>query len=109
MLVALDLAGITINVHIVRIRRDVSSHLRIPKDRVLVACTYTHASADLQGLWGGVSPEYTAHVRRRAVQPVISAAASTAIHQSKQPSSRAMMCFWISLVPSAIVAARMSR
>lgn len=55
VLVALDLAGITINVHIVRIRRDVSSHLRIPKDRVLVACTYTHASPDLQGLCGAAS------------------------------------------------------
>jgi aminoglycoside phosphotransferase (APT) family kinase protein len=28
---------------------------------------------------------------------------------SKHPISRAIMCFWISLVPSAIVAARMSR
>ena len=29
--------------------------------------------------------------------------------QAKQPISRAMMCFWISLVPSAMVRARASR
>jgi hypothetical protein len=73
-LIVLDLVGIT-NRHILRIRRTVARHLDIPEAAVLVACTHTHAGPDLQGLWGGVSPQYAAHVRRQAAHAALKAAA----------------------------------
>ncbi len=73
-LIALDLVGIT-NRHIARIRQSVARRLEIPEAAVLVASTHTHASPDLQGLWGGVSPEYAAHLRRQAVRAALQAAA----------------------------------
>jgi hypothetical protein len=73
-LIVLDLVGMT-NRHIVRIRRTVARRLDIPEAAVLVACTHTHAGPDLQGLWGGVSPQYAAHVRRQAARAALQAAA----------------------------------
>lgn len=73
-LLVLDLVGMT-NRHIARIRRVVARRLQIPEGAVLVACTHSHASPDLQGLWGGVSPEYAAHLRRQAVRAALQAAA----------------------------------
>jgi len=73
-LIALDLVGMS-NRHIARIRASVSRRLEMPEPAVLVACTHTHAGPDLQGLWGGVSPGYAAHVRRQAVRAALQAAA----------------------------------
>ena len=73
-LIALDLVGIS-NRHIASIRQAVARRLEIPEPAVLVASTHTHASPDLQGLWGGVSPEYAAHLRRQAVRAALQAAA----------------------------------
>lgn len=72
-LVVLDLVGIT-NRHIARIRSSVSRRLQMPEASVLVACTHTHAGPDLQGLWGGVSAQYAAHLRRQAVRAALQAA-----------------------------------
>ncbi|HEU4758576.1 MAG TPA: neutral/alkaline non-lysosomal ceramidase N-terminal domain-containing protein [Dehalococcoidia bacterium] len=72
-LVALDLVGMA-NSHIARIRRPAARRLGLPERSVLVACTHSHASPDLQGLWGGVSPDYAAHIRRRAVNALVQAA-----------------------------------
>ncbi len=74
-LLALDLVGMA-NSHIARIRRAAARRLGIPERSVLVACTHTHASPDLQGLWGGVSAEYAAHLHRRAVLALVQAADS---------------------------------
>ena len=73
-LIALDLVGMS-NRHIARIRASVSRRLEMPEPAVLVACTHTHAGPDLQGLWGGVSPGYAAHVRHQAVRAALQAAA----------------------------------
>lgn len=73
-LLVLDLVGMS-NLHIARIRRAAAGRLEIPEAAVLVACTHSHASPDLQGLWGGVSPEYAAHLRRQALRAVLQAAA----------------------------------
>ncbi len=73
-LLVLDLVGMS-NLHIARIRRAAARRLEIPEAAVLVACTHSHASPDLQGLWGGVSPEYAAHLRRQALRAVLQAAA----------------------------------
>jgi hypothetical protein len=73
-LIALDLVGIS-NRHIARIRQAVARRLEIPEAAVLIASTHTHASPDLQGLWGGVSPHYAAHLRRQAVRAALQAAA----------------------------------
>ncbi|HLB27247.1 MAG TPA: neutral/alkaline non-lysosomal ceramidase N-terminal domain-containing protein [Dehalococcoidia bacterium] len=73
-LIALDLVGMS-NRHIARIRASVSRRLEIAEPAVLVACTHTHAGPDLQGLWGGVSRGYAAHVRRQAVRAALQAAA----------------------------------
>jgi len=73
-LIALDLVGMS-NRHIARIRASVSRRLEIAEPAVLVACTHTHAGPDLQGLWGGVSAAYAAHVRRQAVRAALQAAA----------------------------------
>ncbi|MEE8347357.1 MAG: neutral/alkaline non-lysosomal ceramidase N-terminal domain-containing protein, partial [Dehalococcoidia bacterium] len=74
VLLVLDLVGMT-NRHIARIRHVVARRLAVPDGAVLVACTHSHASPDLQGLWGGVSPEYAAHLRRQAVRAAVQAAA----------------------------------
>src|SRR3990170_1549126 len=73
-LVVLDLVGMA-NSHIARIRRAATRRLAIPEGSVLVACTHTHAGPDLQGLWGGVSPEYARFLRRQAVEALVQAAA----------------------------------
>jgi hypothetical protein len=75
-LIALDLVGMS-NRHIARIRASVSRRLEMPEPAVLVACTHTHAGPDLQGLWGGVSAGYAAHVRRQAVRAALQAAADS--------------------------------
>ncbi|OFW64192.1 MAG: hypothetical protein A2Y74_02825, partial [Actinobacteria bacterium RBG_13_63_9] len=72
-LVVLDLVGMA-NRHTARIRRVVARRLEIPEGAVLVACTHSHASPDLQGLWGGVCPEYAAHLRSQAVRAALRAA-----------------------------------
>jgi hypothetical protein len=73
-LIALDLVGMS-NRHIALIRGSVARRLEIPEAAVFVACTHSHAGPDLQGLWGGVSAEYAAHLRRQAVRAALQAAA----------------------------------
>ena len=87
-LVVLDLVGMT-NRHIARIRGVVARRLAIPEGAVLVACTHSHASPDLQGLWGGVSPEYAAHLRRQAVRAALQAAADRRAASLHAASARA--------------------
>ncbi|MBI2913907.1 MAG: neutral/alkaline non-lysosomal ceramidase N-terminal domain-containing protein [Chloroflexi bacterium] len=87
-LVVLDLVGMA-NSHIARIRRAAARRLGLPEASFLVACTHSHASPDLQGLWGGVSSEYSSHVRRQAVQAILRAAESAAGASLRVASGRA--------------------
>src|SRR3972149_5701053 len=52
-LVALDLVGIS-HAHLAHIGSQASRRTGIPFDNILIASTHSHASPDLQGLWGGV-------------------------------------------------------
>lgn len=65
VLAVLDLVGAGERV-LADIRADASRLTGVPKDHVIVACTHSHASPDLQGLWGGVGAGYRTHVVHRA-------------------------------------------
>jgi hypothetical protein len=62
----------------------------MPTERILIACTHSHASPDTQGLWGGVGQSYRTHIAHRAstaireahqaLAPARSLAATTQLH-----------------------------
>lgn len=80
LLLALDLVGIdAASVRALRAR--IAQTTGLPAEAVLVSCTHSHASPDMQGIWGGVPASYrrrlldaavetarTAHLRARPVQ-----------------------------------------
>lgn len=72
VLVALDLIGMS-NVQIGRIRAAAASQAGIPEGNILIASTHSHATPDLQGIWGGVPEGYRKYLRERAVQSVAEA------------------------------------
>lgn len=72
VLAALDLVGIS-HAHLDDIQRRASRATGIPVERILVACTHSHASPDLQGLWGGVPGPYAAHLRTQVVRSITEA------------------------------------
>jgi len=72
VLVALDLVGIS-NVQINRIRAEAASRAGLPEESILIASTHSHATPDLQGLWGGVPESYREYLRERVVQSVVEA------------------------------------
>lgn len=78
LLLALDLVGIR-PARLLEIRRAVAGVARLPLERVLVACTHSHASPDAQGLWGGVPDAYFPYMQRRCVE-----AASAALAELKE-------------------------
>ncbi|MHB8376209.1 MAG: hypothetical protein ACYDEB_04565 [Dehalococcoidia bacterium] len=62
---ALDLVGAS-GPLLASIRDDASRLTGLAPDRIIVCCTHSHASPDLQGLWGGVPASYRTHVAHRA-------------------------------------------
>jgi hypothetical protein len=72
VLVALDLIGIS-NVQLGQIRAAAAARAGIPEGNILIASTHSHATPDLQGLWGGVGEAYREYLRERAVQSVAEA------------------------------------
>lgn len=74
-LVALDLVGIS-HAHLTHIQRQASRQTGIPVDNVLIASTHSHASSDLQGLWGGVPAAYKAHLRSQVIGAIKAAASN---------------------------------
>lgn len=63
------------------IRTEASRHARLSPERILIACTHSHASPDMQGLWGGASASYEAHVAHRAATAIAEA------HQRLEPAT----------------------
>ena len=62
---ALDLVGAS-GPLLQSIREQASRLTRLPASRILIACTHSHASPDMQGLWGGTGADYEAHVARQS-------------------------------------------
>jgi hypothetical protein len=52
------------------IRADASRLTKLPPERILIACTHSHASPDMQGLWGGTGDAYETHVAHRAASAI---------------------------------------
>jgi hypothetical protein len=52
------------------VREDAARLTRIAPERIIVACTHSHASPDLQGLWGGVADAYRTHVAHRSASAI---------------------------------------
>lgn len=48
------------------IRDDAARLTRLPPSSIIIACTHSHASPDMQGLWGGTGAAYETHVAHRA-------------------------------------------
>lgn len=69
VLAALDLVGAS-GPLLETIRRDAARLTNLPPERVLIACTHSHASPDTQGLWGGVPAAYETHIAHRAASAV---------------------------------------
>ena len=71
------------------IREDASRLTGLPPSSIIIACTHSHASPDMQGLWGGTGGAYETHVAHRAataiwqahraMAPVTARAATTAL------------------------------
>jgi hypothetical protein len=79
LLAAMDMIGAS-GPLLADIRSRVASATGIPEENILVACTHSHASPDLQGLWGGVSAAYAGSV----VDIVV--ATLTEAWQARQPA-----------------------
>jgi hypothetical protein len=52
------------------IRQDASRLTGLPPASILLACTHSHASPDMQGLWGGTGAAYQTHVAHRAASAI---------------------------------------
>ena len=74
---ALDLVGAA-GPWLAAIRADASRLTGIDPRRIVLACTHSHASPDLQGLWGGVPRGYAEHAAHRAGSAIFEAVRSMA-------------------------------
>ncbi len=66
---ALDLVGAS-GLLLHSIREEAARLTRLPASRILIACTHSHASPDMQGLWGGTSAAYGTHVAHQATSAI---------------------------------------
>ena len=88
VLAALDLVGAS-GPLLAAIRAESGRLTTLPASQILIACTHSHASPDMQGLWGGTSSSYEAHVTQcaaralseavQAMQPAIARVATTSL------------------------------
>jgi hypothetical protein len=62
---ALDLVGAS-GPLLSSIRKQATRLTHLPPAAILLACTHSHASPDMQGLWGGTGAAYRTHVAQRA-------------------------------------------
>ena len=69
---ALDLVGAS-GPLLQSIREQASRLTRLSASRILIACTHSHASPDMQGLWGGTPAAYEDYVARQAAGAIQSA------------------------------------
>lgn len=89
VLAALDLVGAS-GPLLRTIRAHASRLTGLPPDRVVISCTHSHASPDMQGLWGGTGEAYERYVARQsaatirdaylALAPAAASAATTQLH-----------------------------
>lgn len=61
-----------------QIRDDAARLTNIDPSHIIVCCTHSHASPDLQGLWGGVPAGYRTHIAHRASSAIWQAAQALA-------------------------------
>ncbi len=66
---ALDLVGAS-GPLLSAIRKDAAKRIGVPAESILIACTHSHASPDLQGLWGGVPDGYRKYIAQNAAQAI---------------------------------------
>lgn len=69
VLAVMDLVGAS-GPLLAAIRADAARLTHLPEAQILVACTHSHASPDMQGLWGGVGAAYREHVAHRAASAI---------------------------------------
>ena len=60
------------------IRTDAARLTRLTASSIIIACTHSHASPDMQGLWGGTGAGYRTHVAQRAAAAIRDAHAAMA-------------------------------
>ncbi|MBI5285796.1 MAG: neutral/alkaline non-lysosomal ceramidase N-terminal domain-containing protein [Chloroflexi bacterium] len=72
VLAALDLVGAS-GPLLGAIRDEAARLTHLPPSAIVIACTHSHASPDMQGLWGGTSAAYEKHVARRAATAIAEA------------------------------------
>lgn len=72
VIAALDLVGAS-GPLVASIRTDASRLTGVPSEHIIVACTHSHASPDLQGLWGGVPAAYEEHLAHRVGSAIFEA------------------------------------
>lgn len=66
---ALDLVGAS-GPLLQSIRENAARRTRLPASRIIIACTHSHASPDMQGLWGGTTGAYETYVAHRAASAI---------------------------------------
>jgi hypothetical protein len=69
VIAALDLVGAS-GPLLAAIRNQAARSTGLSPDRILLACTHSHASPDTQGLWGGIGAAYGAHITQRAAAAI---------------------------------------
>lgn len=69
---ALDLVGAS-GPLLASIRADAAKLTGLAPESILLACTHSHASPDLQGLWGGVPEGYRTLIARQAASAIAGA------------------------------------
>jgi hypothetical protein len=69
VLAVLDLVGAS-GPLLSSIRADAARLTHLPPERIIIACTHSHASPDMQGLWGGTGAAYATHVAHRAASAI---------------------------------------
>ncbi len=69
VLAVLDLVGAS-GPLLETIRQDAARLTKLPASNIIIACTHSHASPDMQGLWGGTGGAYVTHVAHRAASAI---------------------------------------
>ena len=66
---ALDLVGAS-GPLLDAIRTEAARTTQLPASSIIIACTHSHASPDMQGLWGGVGAAYSSYIVSRAASAI---------------------------------------
>ena len=67
---------------------DASRLTGVQPERLLIACTHSHASPDTQGLWGGIGDAYRTHIAHRAASGIWEAHRALAPAQASVASTQ---------------------